>query len=118
MTNETTNARLKAEAVGLPEAAQDGAGDFSELVEAHRWDLHAHCYRMLGSLHGADDAVQDTLLRAWRALIVDVTAFRTPTIFPRFELPDRLAGLPHTVRLHRTQHPLPRTRSILKLRTV
>jgi RNA polymerase sigma-70 factor (ECF subfamily) len=41
---------------------------FDELVEAHGADLHVHCYRMLGSLHDADDAVQDTLLRAWRAL--------------------------------------------------
>jgi RNA polymerase sigma-70 factor (ECF subfamily) len=58
----------EAKEVGLPHAAQDGAGDFHELVEAHRTDLHAHCYRMLGSLHDADDALQDTLLRAWRAL--------------------------------------------------
>jgi hypothetical protein len=36
---------------------------FRELIEAHRADLHAHCYRMLGSLHDADDALQDTLLR-------------------------------------------------------
>ena len=41
---------------------------FRKLIEAHRSDLHAHCYRMLGSLHDADDALQDTLLRAWRAL--------------------------------------------------
>ena len=41
---------------------------FDRLVEAHRVDLHAHCYRMVGSLHDADDALQDTLLRAWRAL--------------------------------------------------
>jgi RNA polymerase sigma-70 factor, ECF subfamily len=52
----------------LAEGAQDRAVDFPELVEAHRADLHAHCYRMLGSLHDADDALQDTLFRAWRAL--------------------------------------------------
>jgi RNA polymerase sigma-70 factor, ECF subfamily len=41
---------------------------YGELVAAHRSALHAHCYRMLGSLDDADDALQEALLRAWRGL--------------------------------------------------
>ena len=38
------------------------------LLDAHRADLHAHCYRILRSQYDAEDALQDALLRAWRAL--------------------------------------------------
>ena len=41
---------------------------FAELIERHRRGLHAHCYRMLGSVHDADDALQEALLGAWKGL--------------------------------------------------
>jgi RNA polymerase sigma-70 factor (ECF subfamily) len=42
--------------------------DYEALVEPHRRELQAHCYRMLGSVQDAEDALQDALLRAWKAL--------------------------------------------------
>jgi RNA polymerase sigma-70 factor (TIGR02960 family) len=39
---------------------------FSALADRHRRELHIHCYRMLASFDDAEDAVQETLLRAWR----------------------------------------------------
>jgi RNA polymerase sigma-70 factor (TIGR02960 family) len=41
--------------------------DFDQSVERHRRELHVHCYRMLGSFDEAEDAIQETFLRAWRA---------------------------------------------------
>src|SRR5581483_1635688 len=48
-------------------AVKQATESFEQLAEPFRRELKVHCYRMLGSLHEAEDLVQETFLRAWRA---------------------------------------------------
>jgi RNA polymerase sigma-70 factor (ECF subfamily) len=61
-------ARERSDRRLLDRARRGDERAFRNLIEPHRTALHTHCNRMLDSPHDAEDALQDTLLRAWRAL--------------------------------------------------
>ncbi len=64
--NERTSTGLEAPVRARDEPARPGDDAFGRAIEAHRRDVVLLCYRFLGSIHEAEEATQETALRAWR----------------------------------------------------
>ena len=88
MARSSTGAR----AAELLQAARGGdEAAFARIVEPHRRELQAHAYRMLGSVHDAEDALQDAMLRAWRGLARFDGRSTLRACGPSFRIPTRCA---------------------------
>jgi len=64
-------------------SAQPGSEEFARLTGPFRDELMAYCYRILGSVHDAEDQVQEALIRAWRVPRFDRRVTDSPHIGAR-----------------------------------